>query len=352
MSKEFFETFNDVLEKYETESDKGDIRTFVEGQLQASKVFPSENQVKETAAGIIGTVDAVEEYRKDLRVYQQNGGSRESWLRNKLDIAVDAAPDSEKGDVVRSFQQGIAKANADVYNELFQEKQPDELAEKTTDSRHYDTNDFAVVKNLNKGIQHNALMGSVVLDGVFQIPGEFRDKGLQVVSDYLEADFENPINSNIKKVVATAAIIAKGKGVKALENIANDELTIITSEGINRTKLAYKVARGEMDPLDAADALIDNATATAGHIVVRKCQTVGANVGGAIGGAIGAVFGPAGAAIGATAGRAVGYVAGTVVGKVICKGVKKVAEVCKKVVRGVAEKAKEIGKKIWESIFG
>jgi hypothetical protein len=352
MSEDFFKIFNDVLEKYDAEDNKGDIRTFVEAQLRASTVFSSENQVKETSADIIDTVDALVENNRDLREYQQNGGSRESWLRNKLDIAVAAAPDREKEDVVRCFQQSIIKANKDVYEVCFQEKLPDELAESTMDVRLDDLSGAAVVKHLNKNIQHNALIGPIVLDEVFQIPGEYRDKGLQVVSDYLEADFQSPINSHIKKVAATAAIIARGKGVTALENIANDELTILASEGINRTKLAYKVACGEIDPVDAVDELIDNATAVASHVVVRKCQTLGANVGSAIGATVGSIFGPAGTATGALVGRFVGYVAGTVVGKVIHKGIKIVTEVCKRVVRGVGEKAKEIGKKIWESIFG
>lgn len=80
----------------------------------------------------------------------------------------------------------------------------------------------------------------------------------------LESDFNSKAELDSKKVIAAALIIAKRMG-KLPNEIPQDidaiEAASISDETLSRMKVAYQVSTGKIDVYEAADKLIDIATA-------------------------------------------------------------------------------------------
>ncbi len=82
----------------------------------------------------------------------------------------------------------------------------------------------------------------------------------------LESDFYSPSELVAKKAMSAAIIIAKRKGLlpeSMPENINGLGAATIADDAFTRMKTAFHVASGKLDAYEAADKLIDHATARA-----------------------------------------------------------------------------------------
>lgn len=79
------------------------------------------------------------------------------------------------------------------------------------------------------------------------------------VKDFLDLPMNDRKETVLKKLFATAVVAAKNSGALTVA-LPDSPLAIagMVDEGLNRLKIAYKTSVGEMDSVDAVDALIDS----------------------------------------------------------------------------------------------
>lgn len=113
------------------------------------------------------------------------------------------------------------------------------------------------------GIKTIETFSDAVIDAD-SIPVDSQKTSSSLFTSALESDFNSKQELDTKKVVAAALIIAKkiGKLPNGIpENIGGIEAASISDETISRMKVAYQVSKGNIDVYEAADKLIDIATA-------------------------------------------------------------------------------------------
>jgi hypothetical protein len=178
--------------------------------------------------------------------------------------------------------------------------------------------------------------------------------GIPLVEDFFKKPLDSIEDEDLKKVIATGTIIVnKRNGPKNHDGnsrYTDEELAQIIEGGVSAAKVAYKVAKGEIEPVDAVDRLVDAGTAAAGTVITTAAEQTGATLGATAGAALGNIFGPAGAAIGAKIGNTVGRCAGRFIGEVIIPGVKKVAGFVKDVAHSAWEGIKDIASNVVEGV--
>ena len=87
-------------------------------------------------------------------------------------------------------------------------------------------------------------------------------KEFKCVKDFLEMPINDSKERNLKKMFAAAIVMAKEKGVLPFEmDTSSVAIASAIDEGLTRLKTGYQVATGELDAIEAADILIDKATA-------------------------------------------------------------------------------------------
>ncbi len=82
----------------------------------------------------------------------------------------------------------------------------------------------------------------------------------------LESDFNSSSELAAKKVMSAAILIAKSKGLlpeSMPENVDGIGAATISDEAFTKMKTAFQVSKGNIDAYEAADKLIDHATARA-----------------------------------------------------------------------------------------
>lgn len=131
-----------------------------------------------------------------------------------------------------------------------------------------------------------------------------------------------------------------------LKDKTSDEVAILVDRGLTTSKLAYKVANGEINQIDAVEYTIDRSVSVLNSIVVATTTKYGGQVGTFLGSKVGAIFGPVGAIFGAKIGNIVGKYAGRAVGTLINKGVSMVASAAKSVVKSIGSGIKAVGSTI------
>lgn len=98
------------------------------------------------------------------------------------------------------------------------------------------------------------------------------------VKDFLDLPMNDKKETVLKKLFATAVVAANNSGALAVA-LPDSPMAVasIVDEGLNRLKIAYKTSVGEMDSVDAVDALIDSVavrTMTVMDKVVEKGMPV------------------------------------------------------------------------------
>lgn len=342
----FYELITSVLKKYETSKNKQDVQSFVLEQLAEAGGY-SEQEQKEIFKEISSTIDMLDESFASLQEFKTKGGSRATWLKNKIEKAISKLPDDEQSGIMKAVKTALFNVNSEIYTALYEQQLPESLSQTIKNYGMSGINAIAVIQGVEKDIQTNSILNAITQSRVQALPILKEQIEIPTIKQYFEAKLDSPEDKNIKKVVAFAAEIAKKKGFKPLLDKAPAEIAMIVDRGVTTAKLAYKVANGEVSAVDAADYMIDRTASTVNVAIIKTCQTVGSNVGAAIGGTIGSVFGPTGTVVGTAVGRVVGYVAGTVVGTVITKGVEIISNAAKSVARsvcsGISSAARSVG---------
>ena len=273
-----------------------------------------------------------------MRQSKAKGISSVVWLRDIISKVIEKFPSAEQGNIIGETKNALKKANSELFSLLYGMEMPNGLSDPIKNYEFKDINATAIVQNLKKELENNTLLGAITFGEGFGIKVDTKHREIKSVKDYFTNKLDSPEDSQIKKVVIAAAEIAKKNGFWPLVGKSTAEVALIVDRGLTTAKLAYKIGKGEMTPIDVSDYLIDRTASTISTIMIKTCQKVGSEVGKAIGTAIGAVFSPAGAAVGAVVGRIVGYIAGTAVGEVVANGVRKIATVAKEAVKKVVGK--------------
>lgn len=130
-------------------------------------------------------------------------------------------------------------------------------------------------KNIREGIAQIEDISSAITT-IPNIPDLAVSTATQMFDSAIKSVFNSPEETNAKKVVAAALIIAKSKGLLPAEmadSLGGVDAAAIADEGVSRLKVGFQTAIGNIDVYEGADILIDKATARAlavSELVVDK----------------------------------------------------------------------------------
>ena len=220
----------------------------------------------------------------------------------------------------------------------------------------------ALIQDTSDEIRDNSLIGAIEFsEGYDKVEINTDHKEVKALKEYITSDIDDEKDEDIKKMVTTATYIASQKGYLGdkMKEKNPDDIARIVDNSLTTTKVAYKVASGEMDAEEVVDYAVDRTTAQVGEIVSTKVEdaaattgkvigtAVGASagkyIGSAIGGSIGSVFGPVGAAAGAVVGAVAGSAVGKAIGGVVKKGISIVGKAVKTVGRAIGGAVRAVG---------
>ena len=253
-----------------------------------------------------------------------------------------------QGKLVPSGQEGDIRKSTDrieadgVHSEPLpkdEAKRLQEQAQQEQETREYEWNDVNSIE-VAKSIGKQALVGAALACG-FQgarILGRrvwnfLRGKENPPASEDLREFFESSVKSaghvGAQTAVSGAVVVgAKNGWIKVLKHTPVGKIAGIVHVGIENAKVLSKLAKGELDGVEALDAM-GNCTASA----------VGGLAGAGKGAAMGAVFGgPIGAVIGGVAGG----IAGSKIGEAVWEGGKAIVKTAAKVVKGAVNAVKGV----------
>ena len=289
------------------------------------------NEAKQTVEEISSTIELVATNFEDLQSAKKNGKSRTQWLKGKLDETIEKHQIENSEVLIGEIKESLKNSNAEIGIDI---------SEPLKNEKYDDLNKTAIVNDFQNEIKNNTLFGAVIVENG-QVTIDDKHKEIQAVQDYFEAKLDSPQDKQFKKAISTATVIAQKNNLlpKQITDKTPDELAMIVDKGVTAAKVAYKLEKGELSPLDAIEYTIDRNVAVLNSVITTTTTRVGGVIGGKVGAAIGSVFGAVGTVAGAAIGTKIGKLGGYVVGKVIEKGVKKVAKV-----------AKSVAKKAWKGV--
>ena len=296
---------------------------------------------KEIVESISKTIDLIDESYQDLKQAKEEGQSRAEWLKGKVGESLKKYTDSKKEEYIKEIKDSLDRVNKEIGIEIFDK---DIDLSKPLKSYKYDgLNEKAIIDDFQNQIKNNTILGAVIAeDGSFRI--DKKHKEIQAVKEYFEKKLDSDYDKNFKKAISVATDIAKNKDLlpPELKDKTPEEISMIVDKGVTSAKIAYKLAKGELNPMDAVEYTIDRNTAILNSTIVTTTTKYGGAVGGKIGGFIGSIFGPAGTVAGTAIGSVVGKLAGYKVGEFISKGVTKVASVAKSVANSITTGVKSV----------
>lgn len=208
----------------------------------------------------------------------------------------------------------------------------------------YGWNDVSRIE-IARSIGKQALIGAAVASGFHgarilarRIWDTLQGKKNRAPSKDLQEFFESSLASTAhigaQAAVSGAVTIAARSGwIKALQHTPFGRIAATVHIGMENAKVLFKLAKGELDPVEALDAMANTTCSAA-------CGLAGA----AKGAVVGAIFGPVGSFVGAIAGGIAGNTVGAAVyegGKAIIKTAAKVVET---MVEGVTETVRSVGR--------
>lgn len=203
--------------------------------------------------------------------------------------------------------------------------------------RQYEWNDVNRI-NVAKQIGKQALIGICIAVGLqgARILGRrawntIRGKENPAANEDLREFFQSSLNSakhvGLQVAISGAIVVAIKNGlIKVLQKTPAGQIANMVYLGLENAKVLYKLAKGEINSVEAMDAM-GNATLCAG----------GGLIGAGKGALIGAIFGPVGGFVGAV----VGGMAGAAFGEAIYIGNKAFAKIAAEYLEEAWESAKE-----------
>lgn len=311
---------------------------------------------QQLVSDIADTIELVDKNYKDLKKAKEDGKTRTQWLQGKVDIVVKDLSSDAKNKFVQEIKTNLDTSNNDMLIEVFDETV--DLSKKLPNSKYEDLNKKVIIDDFNRQLKDNTVLGAINNeDGKFEI--DTKHKEIKAVKEYFEAKLDSDYDKQFKTAVSVATEIAKNKDLLplSLKDKTPEEISMIVDKGVTSAKVAFKLANGELNAMDAVEYTIDRNTAILNSAIVTATTKYGGVAGGKVGGFIGSIFGPAGTIAGTAIGTVVGKFAGNFVGGLINKGVKKIASVAKSVassvVSGIKSVASSVGNAVssaWDSV--
>lgn len=174
-------------------------------------------------------------------------------------------------------------------------------------------------------------------------------KEYKVMQAFMELPVDDPKEKALKKVMAAAMVTAAEKGVlpfpvpKKASSIAS-----VVDEGLTHMKVAYKVAQGKMNPVEATETVINHGIARAVSVVKKVASKVVDKVvpvvADAVVDAVSTVFPPV-QLVKPIVQKTVPYVSHTVK-TAVHAGIQTLAEAAKPVVKTIATTVVSVGRKV------
>ncbi len=189
----------------------------------------------------------------------------------------------------------------------------------------------------NAGFQGVRILGRRVWNA---LNGKENRSANEDMQEFFSSSLQSAGNVGVQVAVSGALVVAAKSGwLKILQNTPAGQIANIAYIGLENAKCLYKLAKGELNPLEAVDAM--------GNVT---CTAVGGLAGSVKGGVVGfALGGPIGAFVGAVAGG----IAGSTVGDVVYAGAKAIAKIAAKVVESALEGAKSMATNVFNTLtFG
>ncbi len=341
-----FNHFHKILSEYDKSKDKS--KTDILYQvLEENKYKP-----QEIVDNISNTVDAIDRNYRSLIDAKKQGKTKERWLEESIDSIIEANKIDDKDIFVADIKNGLSHANIEIGNKLFSDIPQEQLSKPLSNTSYKDLNKKAIINNFTEEIKTNTFFDLIINS---HAPHTEDFKEIPTIREFYEDKILSENDKKVITVVATAGVIARDKGlIKEFVGKTDNDIARIADKTLFYSKLAYKVAKNDITPVDYVECVVDRKVAIVKETIENGVTKFGTLAGARIGTAIGSVFGPAGAVTGAVIGTAVGALAGTAVGKVINKGVQVVADAAKTLIRKGAEmlgKAANKVKNFFKSIF-
>ena len=290
---------------------------------------------------IADTIELVDKNYKDLKKAKEEGKTRTQWIQDKVDVVVKDLSSDAKNKFVQEIKTNLDASNNDMLTEVFDETV--DLSKQLPDPRYEDLNKKVIIDDFNRQLKDNTVLGAIINeDGKFEI--DTKHKEIKAVKEYFEEKLDSDYDKQFKTAVSVATEIAKNKDLlpPSLKDKTPEEISMIVDKGVTSAKVAFKLANGELNAMDAVEYTIDRNTAILNSAIVTATTKYGGIAGGKVGGFIGSIFGPAGTVAGTAIGTVVGKFAGNFVGGLINKGVKKIASVAKSVGSSVVSGVKSV----------
>ena len=276
----------------------------------------------------------------------------------------------EKGDypgqdrLVPSGQEGAVPESTDVIEaggvrseplSKVDAKRQQEQAQQEHEIRQYEWNDVNRIE-IAKSIGNQALVGAGLACGLqgARILGRriwnfLRGRENPPASEDLREFFESSVKSaghvGVQTAVTGAVVVAARNGwINTLKSTLASTIAGIVHVGMENAKVLFKFAKGELDGVEALDAM-GNCTTSA------VAGLAGAAVGGAaVGAQLGSLLGPPGTMVGGFVGAVTGYIAGSKIGEAVYEGGKAIFKTAAKVVKGVLKGAVETVKSVGQML--
>ena len=305
--------------------------------LQQESIL-SVDEAKLSVEKISSVIDLINNNFFSLQQSKLQGKSRTTWLTERLEETINKYEIMNKEEFVSEIKGSLQLANQKIGENVFDSYIGD--LSQVLSNKFEDINKIAIVKNLQEEIQTNTLLGAVIVEsGIAVLSDNFTE--IKAVKEYFEAELDSSKDILFKKAIVTLTLLAQKQNLIHLHDSDDtpEELAMIVDKGVTEAKVAYKLGKGELSPIDAIEYTVDRNVVILNSAITTTCSRVGGKIGTKLGAAIGSVFGPSGTLIGGRIGDVVGKKAGYLVGKYVGEGVKKVATV-----------AKSLATKAWDSV--
>lgn len=211
----------------------------------------------------------------------------------------------------------------------------------------YGRNEFGM--HFEKEITQMTALQSLLLGNDFSAEELPMIREFKCVKEFLDLPMNDKKEGILKKLFTASIIIAKEKGQLPFE-LPNDPVEIASAadEGLTQLKVAYKTATGELDSIEATDALIDRATVRAIAVADKIIEKGVPLVLDKLCFALTKIYPPATAVVPIIKASERYITIGTKIG--VRKGINTLAKIAKPVVQKAITKAKSVAKKVVESL--
>ena len=126
----------------------------------------------------------------------------------------------------------------------------------------YGRNEFGM--QFEKGITQMTALQSLLLGNELNAEEFPMIREFKCVKEFLDLPMNDKKEGILKKLFTTSIVIAKEKGLLPFKIPSSPiEIASAVDEGLTQLKVAYKTATGELDSIEATDALIDRAAVRA-----------------------------------------------------------------------------------------